>query len=592
MRKKLQNLRLLDRRQILAVVTAVLFLCTLGVSLLGGQKAQAATSSTLNFQARLMNADGSIAPDGDYSIEFKLYNSADAEPTERGVCDGGCVWVETRTGGNAVRVKNGYVTVNLGSVNPFGANINWDQELWLTMNIGGIGSIPKWDGEMSPRLKLTAVPYAFQAGQLSQKNGENRSTLKFDEQTTSNEILLPDESGVLCIQGSEDCGFVQNGGVVNAGGSGVAIDGTLSVSVLGAAEAANFLCYNSNGQIAACDVTGVMETIVGVLDATNLVFTGDTQVFDADGSVDGVDIYSTIAVRATADDLRITVPAPGPAKQVVGRVLYITAVGDSKAFTALLAGTDIEISLKANGTATLLWNGTGWTVADAMGSEPNEPQTPVVDEAYLGSMYYDPESGTIQCYEAGGWGTCAAAPDNIVTLIPEYAGGVVGSEGIGIMSNGFCSNDDDLMINAMLCEPGKSNHFYQWTSFEATPQTRSIYVSYRLPANFKGFASDDTVRLLGRVDDTDNASVTFEMYRSNGSDIVQCSSIGSPTDVIAGASGVANMWYSHGISGNEATECGFDETAAGSTVIFKINLTAGNSASAYVGALSFVTTTR
>ncbi|HEU4985090.1 MAG TPA: hypothetical protein VFT58_05570, partial [Nitrososphaera sp.] len=76
------------------------------------------------------------------------------------------------------------------------------------MNVGGTGS-PSWDGEMTPRLKMTAVPYAFSSGTLTKLTGANTSTLGFDTQTAANSILLPDEGGVLCIQNSPDCGFVE-----------------------------------------------------------------------------------------------------------------------------------------------------------------------------------------------------------------------------------------------------------------------------------------------------------------------------------------------------------------------------------------------
>lgn len=570
------------------------------VALLGGPKAQAATSSTLNFQARLMNGDGSIVPDGKYNIEFKLYNTPDTGTTDQGVCTGNCVWVETRTAGNAVTVTNGYITVNLGSVSAFGDNIDWDQELWLTMNIGGIGSVARWDGEMSPRLKLTAVPYAFQAGGLAQQNGNHRSTLGFGTQTGSNEILLPDESGVLCIQGSSDCGFIKDDGTLTVGPDGVSINGTLHLSDLGVADTMDFLCYNSSGQISVCDLSGMAEFAASGLNATNLdpttlVFSGPTQVFAENGSVTGVDGYTAIALNATADNLRINIPAPSVAKQKVGRVLYITAVSDSKGFVAVLDGTGIEVAMNANSTVTLLWNGSGWTVsggATEQTDQTDEQQPDVDEESYLGAMYYDPEAGNIQCYEAEGWGTCVAAPDNIVNLDPEYAGGVVNGDGIGVMSTDFCANGDGLRVNELLCAPGQARNFYRWTSSEEAPQTRSIYVTYQLPSNFKGFASDDTVRLTARVDSVSDASVTYEMFKSDGTDIVQCSAGDGATDVIAGGGGKANTWYTYGISGNEATGCGFDSSSAGHTIIFKINLTAGNNASAYVSTLSFVTTIR
>ncbi len=117
--------------------------------------ASAATSTNLNFQGRLATNTGGLVPDGSYNIEFRLYDDEFA---------GSNLWTENRTGGNTVTVRNGYFSVYLGEVTPFGASIPWDQELWLTMNVEG-------DGEMSPRFKLTAVPYAFRAGAVTDSAG-------------------------------------------------------------------------------------------------------------------------------------------------------------------------------------------------------------------------------------------------------------------------------------------------------------------------------------------------------------------------------------------------------------------------------------
>jgi len=113
-----------------------------------------------------MSSAGAIVPDGNYNVEFKLYNALSSSGSSQGSCtgDSACLWVETRTSGNVVRVVNGYLTVNLGSVTTL-PSIDWSQNLWLGMNIGGTGT-PSWDGEMTPRLQLTAVPYALNAGQL------------------------------------------------------------------------------------------------------------------------------------------------------------------------------------------------------------------------------------------------------------------------------------------------------------------------------------------------------------------------------------------------------------------------------------------
>lgn len=210
MHTKLQNLRLFDRRQILPVFVVVLIFCALCIGFLGNGSADAATASTINFQARLMNAAGAIAPDGNYDIEFKLYDTASTGGTAQGVCTGNCKWVETRTSGNAVTVANGYVTVNLGSVSSFGAGINWDQDLWLTMNVWN-PTASSWDGEMSPRLKLTAVPYAFRAAVLAGGTGANTTVLDTGTPSGNHLLHLPAEDGTLCVQGSANCGFVTGG---------------------------------------------------------------------------------------------------------------------------------------------------------------------------------------------------------------------------------------------------------------------------------------------------------------------------------------------------------------------------------------------
>ncbi|MFO0920541.1 MAG: hypothetical protein U0451_02610 [Candidatus Saccharimonadales bacterium] len=210
------------------------------------------------------------------------------------------------------------------------------------------------------------------------------------------------------------------------------------------------------------------------------------------------------------------------------------------------------------------------------------------NDAYLGSMYYDTVTGRIQCYEADGWGACGAAPDNIVNLNPEYAGAVLNGTGVGTMTADFCSNDSALSVNSTLCSTGQAKNYYRWTSPQATQQTYSIYVTYQLPATFRGFSSDDTVQLIGRVDNTSNASVTYEMFKSTGSAVTQCGS--GETNVITGGGGSANTWYSYGINGNEATGCSFNSGSASNFVIFKINLKANSNANAYISTLSFTTT--
>lgn len=122
----------------------------------------------LNYQARLLNSAGAVVPDGTYNLEVKIYQdgtgcvSGGTSP-----CGGTLKWTETRTGSNRVDVKNGYFSVQLGSVTAFGNNVDWNQDtLWLSINVGGTGTTATWDGEMTPFRRLSSTPYAMNAGKL------------------------------------------------------------------------------------------------------------------------------------------------------------------------------------------------------------------------------------------------------------------------------------------------------------------------------------------------------------------------------------------------------------------------------------------
>lgn len=206
-------------------------------------------------------------------------------------------------------------------------------------------------------------------------------------------------------------------------------------------------------------------------------------------------------------------------------------------------------------------------------------------EAMLGSMYYDTTRGKLQCYEENGWGDCGASPDNFVTLSPEYSNAVRHGEGIGNMKSDLCS--DELNINdgsseqPQICSADETYNFYSWTSEEITQQTRSIFVTYQLPANFKQFIPGST-SLMGRTDSNDS-NVTYHVYRNSSSGLTAC---GPATPV---STGPQSGWQKAVASGeSEPTNCSF---APGDSIVIRIDLTAANNAHAYISNLGFVFST-
>jgi predicted nucleic acid-binding Zn ribbon protein len=218
----------------------------LGISIGQNTKtATAATSNYLNFQSRLLTSGGAVVADGNYNIEFKITNDISSADGGTGACSGSCLWRETRQNSNSqgVRVVNGYLSVNLGSVTSFPA-INWDQQLYLTMNIAGtsVGASPTYDGEMSPRITLTALPYAFRAGTLAKTDGSgNVGTLSFNTTANTPVITLPDATGTVCLQTSTSCGFLSSTTGVQLQGSTPGSPQTGNLNISGTAIAATLL---------------------------------------------------------------------------------------------------------------------------------------------------------------------------------------------------------------------------------------------------------------------------------------------------------------------------------------------------------------
>ncbi len=237
------------------------------------------------------------------------------------------------------------------------------------------------------------------------------------------------------------------------------------------------------------------------------------------------------------------------------------------------AGPSVQIgSGGTNGNSTTLFT------LDKAGSAPVGAN----NEALLGSMYYDTTLGKVQCFESEGWGACGASPDTFVTLSPEYSNAVMHGSGTGTMTSDLCSDalniNDGSSSQPTICGTNETNNFYKWTSPSATTQTRSVFVTYQLPSNFKAFANGST-NVMARTDST-NATVDYQVYRNNPtSGLTAC---GSTVPV---STGVKTTWQKAATTGTaDPSTCNF---AAGDSIVMRINLTSSNNANAYVGNLNF-----
>jgi len=326
----------------------------IGVNLVLPGMATATPANTINFQARLENAAGAIAPDGYYNVQFKLYNA----PT-----GGSALWTEDYTvaSSTSIRVVNGYLTANLGSNTAFPNGINWGQQLYLTMNVGGTGNSAVWDGEMSPRLSLTSVPSAFALNSYNGATGFT-SSLTLGQPTGGNQTFsIPDQgaagSYTLLTTAAAAGQYIQNGVTpqtanFNITGNGI-IGGTLSVS--GAGTFSGLLTANGGVTLATGNTFANASSTLLTAKPISIGVSGPLGT--AAATVDGA---TTFNVTATAVGLVVTLPNPTAA--TAGRLVYISNVG-TNSFS--MYGQPVPAGV----TQPFIWNGTAWTTTASMGSQ-------------------------------------------------------------------------------------------------------------------------------------------------------------------------------------------------------------------------------
>ncbi|MEX0931440.1 MAG: immunoglobulin-like domain-containing protein [Candidatus Paceibacterota bacterium] len=126
------------------------------VFLFFGNVASAAFNPQINYQGKLTDSANQTVANGEYHMTFRLYTSPTGATTTN-------IWEEERTAtGDLITVTSGLFSVLLGSTTPL-TNVDFNQDLYLGVEIGGSAGSPAWDGEMTPRKRLGAVPAAFVA---------------------------------------------------------------------------------------------------------------------------------------------------------------------------------------------------------------------------------------------------------------------------------------------------------------------------------------------------------------------------------------------------------------------------------------------
>lgn len=426
-------------RRLFSAIVVLLVMSSVAISGVWSTTSSAAPgiNQTINFQGRLFTASGATVPDGYYNVQFKIYQ--DGTGTAVGNPGGTLLWTEDHinSASQGVLVRNGFMSVELGSVTAFGSSIDWNQDtLWLSMNIGNTNvsctpfSSCGGDGEMVPMKRLSAVPYAMNALQLGGRTaGDFIQNQNASVQTAANfwiggtaradtGILTPvidTATGTNLSIGSANATSVTIG---NTSGSASLVLSATQIT-LGVAtspttlQAASQTTANTQGstltiQGASGNGTGNggNVTIQGGSAGGSGQYGGNLTLAGGTGSVsDGLVILGTAAYQTISNDASCfpggsesttttnctieqssvnnngsvivgftndgqTAFMPNPSITTAGRIVYITASNLTKDFILSIngGGQGNLVAMRKNSSATMVWNGSAWTVSGASSS--------------------------------------------------------------------------------------------------------------------------------------------------------------------------------------------------------------------------------
>lgn len=327
---------------VLAVLSTLAFLLTT----LRPAPTSAAINPMINFQGKLTNPDGTNVTDTNYSIVFSIYSVSSG---------GSAIWTETQP---TVASVSGIFQVNLGSVSALPGSVDFNSNpLYLGIKVGA-------DAEMTPRILLTAAPYAFNADRLDGLDSTGlvqlAQGLQTDASTTNPSIAINKTGGTASILQLQRAGS----DVLNINNSG-AFAYTLSVTNNPA-----YTITNNGSSNVLTNLAGTGDFIVQDSGTAFATFADDgTITFAPTGTSDvvinqaaGVNTQIIATAVPTVDQFSIT-NAGQPVVTAGISGLQINYVGGAAAVESSGARVDLTPGTTSGGT----WNGFR-VVADATGA--------------------------------------------------------------------------------------------------------------------------------------------------------------------------------------------------------------------------------
>ena len=228
-----------------------------GLMLFGGffvfQKVHAATgiNKQVNFQGKVVNTDGTNVTNGSYTFLFCIYTTDSPGTACTAGANNDAIWRESKS----ITVTDGIFQTNLGDTTTLPGSVDFNTDnIYLGLNFNS-------NGQMTPLVRFTAVPYAFNADKI-------------------HGLTVTDTTGTLTIPNAKTISFADAFTTSGANALTLTTTGTTNVTL----PTGGTLITNTAAANQTVTSTQTSGTVVGVTDVTNIVAAIKGQVITLSGT--------------------------------------------------------------------------------------------------------------------------------------------------------------------------------------------------------------------------------------------------------------------------------------------------------------------